>query len=92
MQRLNGRVEILRYLGIRSRTTLRKWCALGLPIHRTPTGRVFALCAEVDGWRRPPGLRRGIKQERPRSQTRANLSDFIRCKVDARTTGKTGRG
>ena len=84
MQRLNGRVEILRYLGIRSRTTLRKWCALGLPIHRTPTGRVFALCVEVDAWRRPPGLRTGAKPERGGDHSRDTLTERLTRVASAR--------
>ena len=52
MQRLNGRVEILRYLGIRSRSPLRGWRTLGLLVYQTPTGRVFAVCAELDALRR----------------------------------------
>jgi hypothetical protein len=83
MQRLNGRVAILRYLGIRSRTTLRKWRTLGLPVYQTPTGRVFALCAEIDAWRRPPGLRKGVTRERRGGQKAGSLTAFMRGLLDA---------
>jgi hypothetical protein len=85
MQRLNGGVEALCYLGIRSRTTLRKWRTLGLPVHQTPTGRVFAVCAELDAWRRPAGLRKGAMREHRGGQTVDSLSEFVRCLRDART-------
>jgi hypothetical protein len=94
MQRLNGRVEILRYLGIRSRTTLRKWCALGLPLHRTPTGRIFALCVELDAWRRLPGFRNGVTREHRGGQKADSLSAFMRHLLDTpvREKGRTAEG
>jgi hypothetical protein len=94
MQRLNGRVAILRYLGIRSRTNLRKWRTLGLPIHRTPTGRVFALCAEIDTWRRPSGLRNGVTREHRGGQDADSLTAFMRRLMDTpvREKGRAAAG
>ena len=92
MRRLNGRVEIMRYLSIRSRTTLRKWRRLGPPVYQTPTGRVFAVCEELNAWRRPAGLRTEGKLGHRRGQNAPILSDFIRRKVDAGAAGKTRRG
>jgi hypothetical protein len=90
MQRLNGRVEILRYLGIRSRTTLRKWRALGLPIHRTPTGRVFAVCEELNAWRRPSRLRNGVTREHRGGRNADSPTAFMRRLLDtpAREKGR----
>ena len=89
MQRLNGRVEILRYLGIRSRATLRKWRTLGLPVWNTPTGRLFAVREELDAWRRPPGLRKGITREHRGGQNGDSLTEFMRRLLDAPAKDKS---
>lgn len=78
MQRLNGRVEIMRYLAIQGRTTLRTWRRLGLPVYQTPTGRIFAVCVELDTWRRPPGLRKGVTRDRRGGQKADTLTEFMR--------------
>ena len=46
--RLNGRREIMSYLGIRGFPTWYRLLKQGLPIHRTPSNRPFALTRELD--------------------------------------------
>lgn len=46
--RLNGRREIMGYLGIRHFGTWYRLVKLGLPVHTLPTGRVFALTGGID--------------------------------------------
>ena len=94
MERLNGEAEILRYLGIRSGTALRRWRAHGLPVYTTPTGRLFAVGEELNTWRRPPrlpGFRKGGEQEPRRGQEVDAWSAFLKRATSTRPARKTGR-
>ena len=95
MRRLNGQVEILRYLDISSWTTLRRWRRLGLPVYTTPTGQLFAVCEELKAWRRLPrlpGYRKGGEQDPRRGQEVDAWSDFLKRATATKPARKTGLG
>ena len=96
--RLNRSREIMAYLSIGSRTTLRKYRRLGLPLHESPTGQLFALTEELDKWERTPRFGQRANGGRLRSQngdsrTGNNLKDMKRIMrmLAARTRGRGER-
>jgi hypothetical protein len=79
--RLNGRREVMAYLSIRSRTTLRKYRQLGLPMHESPTGRLYALSEDLDRWERPPRFGRVANRGHQGAQdggTRAENAEYLK--------------
>lgn len=51
--KLAGEKEVAAYLDLGSVSSVREWARKrGLPLRKTPSGRVYAIKAEVDEWRR----------------------------------------
>ena len=90
MQRLNGGVAIIHYLGVRNRATFRRWRRLGLPIYQTPTGRLFAVREELNAWKRPPRI--GGKAEQRGGRNTDSLTGFMRRLMDTPTMSKNRAG
>jgi hypothetical protein len=87
MQRLNGRVAIMHYLGVRNRATFRRWRRLGLPVYQTPTGRLFAVREESNAWQRPARI--GAKPEQRGGRSADSLTAFIRRLLDTPARDKS---
>ena len=49
-ERLIGQKAIMQYIGIFSQPTWVRYKRLGLPLQRTPGGRVLALTSELNAW------------------------------------------
>jgi|WetSurMetagenome_2_1015567.scaffolds.fasta_scaffold466336_1 hypothetical protein len=89
MQRLNGRVAIMHYLGVRNRAFFRRWRRLGLPVYQAPTDRPFAVREELNAWQRPPHI--GARSEHRGERTADGLTPFMRRLLDtlAQNKGRT---